>query len=531
MITYSTGNLSKKRLKRQQDRYESQPRYDVLLIGSGMASLTAAALLAQSGRKVCILEAQDTAGGPVESLKMGTPVWGCGQGDKVHGFLKKIGLENEILFDPIESDGYDQVLLPDRKRVKIPCGYDRLADNIERVYPGEGEGVRRFTALLERITGEIALLPEKFQWWQVFTQGWKFTTLLRYHRATLQQVFDECKVGAEAQAVLTASTGNFMCPPDELSILAYHSVFSGLNRGAYHPRKSLRHMADRLVEFITSHPGCHIYYRSEMSRALTSGDLVDAVVTCDGRRFTAPTILCNEEPQKLAEVIDRGKLRSASLKGLDEEDSLTTVTCSLEVHGIDLRDYGFGRHDTWHLEQWDMNRAWDEAMGGDWSRPWMFVGTPSLQVPVTGPQILELSTAANYDFFHGLKQLNVRDFHRKKREVENHLIDLVEAHHIPDLRKHLVSSHTPNQELRRAPLGQRLTPGKMGFGRLKSRTPLNNLFWCHAPGGDSGVNGTVGAGMSLYMELTGDRFWSASQVPVTGTLAQQGRGQLIFSPA
>ncbi len=217
----------------------------------------------------------------------------------------------------------------------------------------------------------MALLPEKIQWWQLFTQAWKFTTLLRYHRATLQQIFDECKVGPEAQAVLTANSGYFMCPPDELSLLAYHGLFSGFNRGAYAPRKPFRHMTDRFEKFITSQHDCHIYYQSEVTRVHTSGTSVDAVVTGDGRRFTAPTILWNGDSQKMAEA-------SAYRKPVDEEESLTAVTCCLEVQGIDLRDYGFGRHHTWHLEQWDMNRAWDEAMGGDWSRPWMLMATPSL---------------------------------------------------------------------------------------------------------------------------------------------------------
>lgn len=551
LITHSTGKLSKERLKAQQDRYDSRTRYDVLLIGSGMASLTAAALLAQSGRKVCILEAHDIPGGYVHSFKMGAYqfcaqihyIWGCGQGDKVHSFLKKIGLENDILFDPLESDGYDHIILPDHQRVKIPYGYDRLADNIERAYPGQGEGVRRFTGILDRLTLEVAQLPEKVHWWQIFTQGWKFRTLLRYHRSTLQQVFDECRVGAEAQAVLIANSGNFMCPPDELSILAYNGLFSGYNRGAYYPRKHFRYMIDRLVEFITSHTDCHIYYESEVTQVLTSGDFVDEVVTRDGRRFTAPTIVCNADPQKMAEVIGREKFPSAYLKPLDYDYSLTAVTCYLGIQGLDLRDYGFGRHNTWHLEQWDLNRTWEEAMGGDWSRPWMFMATPSLHTnePGTcppGTQILELATAANYDFFRGLKQLNVRDYNRKKKEVENRLIDLVEAHHVPNLRKHIklhvVGSPTTNEDFCWAPrghaYGQHLTPKNMGIGRLKSRTPWNNFFWCNAASGYPGVNGTVGTGMQLYMQLTGDRFWSASQVPDTGTLIGQAR-KMSLSPA
>jgi all-trans-retinol 13,14-reductase len=526
LITQSTGKLSPERLRAQQNLYDSRPRYDVLLVGSGLASLTTAALLAQSGRKVCILEARDLPGESTQAFQMGA-AWGCGQGDQVHSFFSKLGLQDDILFDPLESDGYDHVLLPDRRRVKIPCGYHQLAANIEAAYPGQSEGVRRFTALLDRLARELSQLPTKIQWWQIFTQGYKFTTLLRYHRATVQQVFDECRVGPEAQAVLIANSGYFMCPPDELSVLTYTGLFSGYNRGAYSARRDLRHLSQRLAEFITSHPGCHFYFESEVTQILTSGDYVDEVITRDGRRFTAPTILCNGDAQKMAEVIGREKLPASRWMPPNEDCSLTAVTCSLEIHGIDLREYGFGRHNTWHLEQWDVNRSWDEATGGDWSRPWMFMGTPSLRTdePESGPQILNLATAANYDFFRGLKQLNASDYQRKKKEVADRLVDLVEAHHVPDLRKH-IKRHQVGSPTAQA--GQHFTPQSLSFWRPRSRTPWNNFFWCNAAHGYPGIQGAVGTGMQLYMELTGDHFWSAAGMPDSSAF---GRHSQPFSLA
>lgn len=505
MITHRTGTRSKR-------RQGQQARYDVLLIGSGMASLTAAALLAHSGRKVCILEA-DGVGGGYQDCGKNQASWGCALGDKVDSFLRKIGLRQEILFQSLDRDGYDQVVLPDRQRVKFACDYGALASNIERAYPGQGEGVRRLTAILERLAGEMAQLPEKLQWWQALTQGWKFTTLLRYHRSTLQQVLDECRVGAEAQAALSANSGNFMSPPDELSLLAYAATMSNYQRGAYVPEQSV---SDRLLKFITSHPGCDIFYRSKVSQVCTSRDFVDAVVTEDGRRFNAPTIVCNGDPRRMADVIGREKFPASYLKPLHYDYSLTAVSCSLEVQGLDLRDYGFGRHNTWHLEQWDMNRTWDEALGGDWSRPWMFMATPSLH---GGSQVLELATAANYDFFHGLKQLNVGDYHRKKSEVENRLIDLAEAHHIPNLRKH-IRVRVGGSARRSLAYGQHLTPANLGLGRPKTRTPWANFFWCNAASGLPGIGESVSTGMGLYIELTGDRFWNPAQLLEAGPPVQ-----------
>lgn len=233
--------------------YESNPRYDTVIIGTGMAALTVAALLAESGQRVCMLEAHDLPGGYVHTFGYGDfsfcaqihYIWGCGEGDRVWRFLEKLGLNQDIAFDALDPDGYDHVILPDGKRVAIPYGYDRLAQNIEAAYPGQGARVRAFTAILDRLTAEVIQLPDKVRWWQYPVMGWRFMTLLRYQHKTLQQVFDECALSREAQAVLIANAGNFMCPPKDLAILAYNGLFSGYNRGAYYPRKHFKHLVER----------------------------------------------------------------------------------------------------------------------------------------------------------------------------------------------------------------------------------------------------------------------------------------------
>ncbi len=319
--------------------------------------------------------------------------------------------------------------------------------------------------------------------------GWRFLTLLRYRHKTLQQVFDECGLSREAQAVLIANAGNFMCPPRDLSILAYNGLFSGYNRGAYYPRKHFKHLIDRLVEFITSHSGCHIYYEQEVTSMVAAGERIESVRTRDGKVFKAPTIICNADPQKMSKVIGLEKFPPPYRGPLNYEYSQTALTVYLGLRGIDLREHGFGRHNTWHLEQWDMNETWAQEMRQDWSRPWVFMATPSLHTdqPGTcppGTQILELATTANYDYFRELRNRDLRAYRRQKKEVEDKLIDIVERRHVPNLRKHIVlhlaGSPTTNEDFCWAPrghsYGQHLTPVNMGLGRLKADDTLGELL-------------------------------------------------------
>ncbi|MBT9588079.1 NAD(P)/FAD-dependent oxidoreductase [bacterium] len=539
---HSTGALSAEQRQAQQRLYDSHPDYDVVVIGTGMAAISLAALLAQAGRRVCMLEAHDIAGGYVHSFRMGQYhfcaqihyIWGCGRGDKVWRFLERLGLHEDIRFELLDPNGYDHVILPDRKRVAIPYGYSRLAANIEAAYPGQGEKVLAFTSILDRLSQEVQRLPPSIGPWQVLTQGWRFLTLARYHNKTLQQVFDECQLSPQAQAVLIANSGNFMCPPDQLSILAYNGLFSGYNRGAYYPRKHFKYLIDRLVQSITDRPGCHIYYEEEVTGFEFSGDRMKSVRTQDGKVFSAPLIVCNADPQKTAGIIGWEHFPRRAQRPLRYEYSRTAVTVYLGLRGIDLRDYGFGSHNTWHLEQWDLNQTWDQELHQNWTAPWAFLATPTLHTPEAGTspsdgQILELATTANYDYFRSLKESNRAAYVAQKKAVRDRLIEIVEQYHVPDLRKYLslrvTGSPTTNEDFCWAPrghaYGQHLTPENMGAGRLRSTTPWKNFFWCNAASGYPGVNGTIGTGMQLYMDLTGDHFFEAGDVPDTQTMHRQ----------
>ena len=78
------------------------PRYDAIVIGSGMGGLTTAALLSDLGWKVCVLEQHYTAGGYTHSYERNGYEWDVG----VH-YIGDVGSPNTMarrLFDYI-SDG------------------------------------------------------------------------------------------------------------------------------------------------------------------------------------------------------------------------------------------------------------------------------------------------------------------------------------------------------------------------------------------------------------------------------------------
>jgi phytoene dehydrogenase-like protein len=522
---------------------ERKEKYDYLILGTGNSALTLGALLAHAGYRVCMLEAHDIPGGYAQSFKWGDfyfcgqvhYIWGCAPGGRIYEFLKHIGLEKEITFELLDPDGYDHMVMPDGKRVKIPYGFDKLAESIEAVYPGQRENVKKFTDILDKIRRELKSVPErKITLFDIITQGWKYPTLLRYRTKTLQDVFDECDLSKEAQGVLVANAGDMMSPPNELTIFCYMGLFCGYNTGAYYPTKHFKHYIDTLASFITSHRGCHIFYNSEVSKIFTSGDKVTGVETKGGRKFSGSTVVSNIDPKRTADLIGMQKFPRNWQKKLNYKYSPSGIMIYLGLQDIDLKKYGFGSFNIWHLEQWDMNKMWEEQGKGDFSNPWIFISTHTLHTNekgVVAPENCEIMEIATYTEYGWLKKLKDKDpaaYEVEKNRLAERMIDLVEKHYIPDLRKHIltkvVGSASTNEDYAWAPqgnaYGMAFTPDQVGPGRFTDETPWSNFHLCNATAGYAGMHGTTGNGCNLYSKLTGDNFYSGKTAPTDEELIE-----------
>jgi phytoene dehydrogenase-like protein len=499
--------------------------HDYLIIGSGMAGLTLAALLAKSGKSVGLIEAHNVPGGYAHTFSRGDYhfcahvhyIWGCAPGQPIYEILKHLGLEQDITFETLNKDGYDHAVLPDNQRVKIPYGFDKLIDNISAAYPDDKQNLEQFINIITQLNKEIRRIPHHINWWHYLTVGCRALTLYQYKDKTLQDVFDECHLSQEVQAALCANAGNFAAPPEVLSILAYTSLFCGYNEGAYYPTKHFKYFAERLLQVVTESEGCQVYFNTKITQFELNEQSVTAVVSEDGRRFTASNYICNMDPQKAANLIGIEKFPPAYRDALSYEYSPSAFIIYCGVNGIDLRDYGFGDFNIWHQEQWNMNTAWKEILKGNFSKTWMFLSTPSLKSPDTtstpaGGQTLEIGVITDYQYFLDLRNASPESYATKKRELSDWMLDIVEEKYVPNLRDHLevkeVGTPLTNERFCLSPYGNcygsNVTPTNMSLSRLNSKTPWTNLFWCNASSGYPGVYGTMTTAAYLYAELTGE---------------------------
>ena len=124
--------------------------FDAVVIGSGLGGLTAAALLAKSGRKVCVIERNHSVGGAASAFKKGALTIEPAlhqtadphdPDEPKHAILKELGLLDEIEWVPV-SPFFSVRGGPVGEVFDLPVGFDAAHDALARRFPAQPRRLR-----------------------------------------------------------------------------------------------------------------------------------------------------------------------------------------------------------------------------------------------------------------------------------------------------------------------------------------------------------------------------------------------------
>lgn len=511
---------------------------DYLILGSGLASLSFAALMAKAGKRIKVLEAHEFPGGYGHTFVEGEKyrfnaqlhyVWNCGEGRTVNMFLNKLRLEKIVTFEKYDPNGYDHMRMPGYA-LDIPSDKDELCHRLSNLFPSHAESFLKFIAEVWKIAAEIEKLPEPLNLSFALSHPISSLNLFKYRDSTLQDVFDAFKLPLEAQTLLALQWPDFLLPPGQLSFFAWVTLFTGYCRGAYYPTHHFEHVIDSLVKVIEENNG-EVIYNQRVTDFILDENRVVGVKTMDVNDHTVlgeyqgHDIICNIDPKRAAAMIGIDKF-SVFVRGKLEYDySPSNFVAYCVVKGIDLKDFGFGNWNLFHSEQADLNKAFDDMYNrADYSAPSFVMTTPGFLSDDNsdcpeGEQIIQFLTVANYHFFHDLKLRDAGAYRKMKKEIFDSMVNIVEQQYIPNFRNYLVfkmlGSPTTNESFCGSPegnsYGSNITPENFDTERLDHRSSLEHFYFCNASSGAPSFTGTIGTGCKLYEKLTGDSVLGKSQ--------------------
>ena len=127
-----------------------EDNYDAIIIGSGMGSLTTAALLSKEGKKVLVLERHYTAGGFTHVFKRKGYEWDVG----IHyiGEVQDLNSPIRKMFDYISNknlkwedmgDIYDRIIIGDKKYDFVK-GVENFKNKLISYFPDETKAIENY---------------------------------------------------------------------------------------------------------------------------------------------------------------------------------------------------------------------------------------------------------------------------------------------------------------------------------------------------------------------------------------------------
>ncbi len=505
-------------------------KYNTIIIGGGLAGLTAGAILTKFGKKVLLLEQHHKSGGCATTFKRGDFIIEVGL-HEMGGFDKDGGMIQ--LFNMLEVDQHVELLLvpelyavlSDQEKLVFPHGFDAASKALIDRYPEDEKGIKRFMKLIASIRKEGLKLP---------LTPWKrkliyplmpllFPNIVEASRHTVGSWLDKHITNERAKLDLAAHVGYYGDDPYTLSMF-YFGLAQGsfIGGGGHYVKGGSQQLSNHLAAYIEKQGGS-VLLGKKAEKIITQNSRVTAVTFRDSFNDSIEpvTITCDNVVANCAIPFVPAMLDEPHATSLKQQISSKTISCSLLClylgFNTDVEAFGVKHFSNYILSD-DVKTLKDVHPNqiGDWSkRSFIFVDYNKVDSQLAPPG-KSVGAICGVDYLKDWEGLSKDEYKAKKKEVTEILLQRLEKQ-FPEIQDSIEYA-----EIATPKTIQRFTsnPGGSvyGFTQSKQQTGTNrfrnnflipNLYFASAwafPGG--GFEGSIMTGFLAALQMNRDKIWS-----------------------
>jgi len=331
-----------------------------VVVGSGATGLCSAALLSRLGHEVHVLEASELVGGHARTLEIEGSrwcvgpqyVWNFERGGTGSRLLDFLGLTEEVPFDPLDPEGWEQVQVADGEPLRVPLGIEPWIECLSERFPEDAKGLERLGRFVRHTTQVTDYIERTAAYLGPFPLA-VARTVLRPEIPlavkadvvprclwTAERLFDECGLSPAARRTVYGHGAIFAEPWSEVSAVVFAGATGTLHQGVRVPRHGFRSLVAGLVRTIEA-AGGSVQTGARVERIEVLDGRARRVHCTDGRVLDGERVLSNLTP-----AATRRLLGVPEAPGRYQPSHSLLALC-LAVSGYDLSTLR-GRHAWWH---------------------------------------------------------------------------------------------------------------------------------------------------------------------------------------
>lgn len=506
-------------------------KYNTIIIGGGLAGLTAGATLTKFGKKVLLLEQHHKPGGCATTFKRGDfiievglhEMSGLTENGSITSIFKMLEVDKNVQFEKV-PEFYGVV--SNTKDFVMPHGYDAATKALINKYPEDEKGIKRFMKLIAGTRKEAINLPRSPLKQKLIypLMPLLYPNLVEATKHTVGSWLDKYITNEQAKLDLVAHIVYWGDDPYTLSMYYLAVPFSGfIENGGHFIKGGSQQLSNYLASYIEKNGGS-VLLGKRVEKIITNDGKATGVTFRDSFNDSSEpvTILCDNVVANCAIPTVPSLLEEPYSTQLQQKISSKTNSCSLlcmylgfntdvEKFGVKYYSNVFQGEDVTTLKDIYNNHH------GDWSkRRFIFVDYNKVDSGLA-PAHKSEGVICAVDYIEDWENLNKEDYKAKKEAIAQVLLQRLEKQY-PGIRNSIeyyevstsktIKRYTSNPS--GSVYGYAQTKEQIGSKRFRNNFLIPNLYFASAwafPGG--GFEGSIQGGFLAALQMNQDKIWSA----------------------